>query len=244
MYNQVIPISRAEVDVLALEYFKKICGFNRGEEKDQRMLEQGIKIKEKIQNRVDLKAIVSFFSGDTMKNNIVVLDGIAFECNAFQCFSPKHMKGIYAYILTAGVFELCDEDSGLDQLYTDIWGTAYVNSGLELLRKYVEKDIYRIYNDKQEKTDATEVPITVLDSFGPGFYGMDVDQVSKFFVLLDGDKIGVKVRSHHLIIPEKSCVGFFIAVDDQTGLLLSDCKSCRAEYKNCAFCRAVIKKTK
>ncbi len=231
--NKIISISMAEADVFAVEYFMKICGFNREGEKYRRMLKQGMEIRERIRDRADVKAVVSSFAGSSIKGNQAELNGIAFECNAFQRLDPQHISGVYAYILTAGIFELDDGDPILDQLYADIWGTAYVDAGLEILKRYVEADL----NDAGGKGD-----ITVLDSFGPGFYGMDVSQVCRFFELLDGDMIGVKARSSSLMLPLKSCSGFFIGVDDKTSLPASDCKSCRSEYKNCAFCHAVIKR--
>lgn len=223
----------AEADVFAMEYFMKICGFNREGEKYRRMLKQGMDIKERIRESVDIKVVISSFPGSSIKDNRAELNEVTFECNAFQRLNPEHVRGVYAYILTAGIFELDDSDPILDQLYADIWGTAYVDAGLEVLKKFVEEDL----NGADGSGD-----ITVLDSFGPGFYGMDVNQVSSFFELLDGDKIGVKARSSCLMLPLKSCSGFFVGVDVKTSLPGSDCKSCRSEYKNCAFCHAVIKR--
>lgn len=222
----------AEADVFAMEYFMKICGLNREGEKYRRMLKQGMDIKEMLRDRVEIRAVVSSFSGSSIRGNSAVLNGITFECNAFQRLDPEHIRGVYAYILSAGIYELDNDDSILDQLYADIWGTAYVDAGLEILKRFAEKHL-------RETCESPE--ITVLDSFGPGYYGMDVSQVGKFFKLLDGSKIGVKAKSNSLMLPLKSCSGFFVGVDDKTALPASDCKSCRAEYKNCAFCQATIK---
>ena len=223
----------AEADVFAMEYFMKICGFNREGEKYRKMQKQSMDIRERILDRVDIKAVVSSFPGSSIEGNKARLNGIVFECNAFQRLDPDHLSDVYAYILTAGIFELDDSAPVIDQLYADIWGTAYVDAGLEVLKKFVETDL---------KETCGGEDITVLDSFGPGFYGMDVNQVSRFFELLDGDKIGVKARSNSLMLPLKSCSGFFVGVDDKTDLPASDCKSCRSEYKNCVFCQAVIKR--
>ncbi len=231
--NKIVPISMAEADVFAMEYFMKICGFDREGEKYRRMCKQGMEIKERIRHRVDIKAVVSSFPGNCISGNKAELCGITFECNAFQLLNPRHISGVYAYILTAGIFELDDSDPILDQLYADIWGTSYVDAGLEVLKSFVREDMNADGNGN----------IVVLDSFGPGFYGMGVDQVGKFFELLDGDRIGVKARSNSLMLPLKSCSGFFVGVDDTAALPVADCKSCRAEYKNCAFCHAVIKRS-
>lgn len=231
--NQVVTISMAEADAFAMDYFMKICGLNRDGEKYRRMQVQGMQIKELIRDRVKIQAVVSSFPGSAIDGNHAVLNGITFECNAFQRLDPDHVTGIYAYLLSAGIFELADQDPIMDQLFADIWGTAYVDAGLELLKQFVAEDL-------KERSDARGS--RVLDPFGPGFYGMDVTQVGKFFELLDGDQIGVKARSSSLILPLKSCSGFFIGVDDDSALPDADCKSCCAEYKNCAFCHAVIRR--
>lgn len=222
----------AEADVFAMEYFMKICGLDREGEKYRRMLKQGMDVKEMLSDRVEIKAVVSSFPGSSINDNRAVLNGITFECNAFQRLDPDHVRGVYAYILSAGVYELDNDDPILDQLFADIWGTAYVDAGLEILKRHVEKDLRELCGNPG---------ISVLDSFGPGFYGMDVNQVGKFFELLNGELIGVKARSNSLMLPLKSCSGFFVGVDDKTSLPASDCKSCRSEYKNCAFCQATIK---
>ena len=234
MNNHLITISMAEADAFAMEYFTKMCGFNKSGEKYQRMFKQGMDIKERIRESVDLKVVMSSFHGDSIKENTAILNGTTFECNAFQRLDPDHITGVYAYILTAGIFELDADEPILNQLYADIWGTAYVDAGLEVLKKIVEKE------QQEDSIDENHI-ITVLDSFGPGFYGMEVNQVGKFFELLDGDKIGVKARSNSLMLPLKSCAGFFIAVDDKTKLPVSDCISCQSEYKNCIFCQAILK---
>ena len=223
----------AEANALAVEYFIKICGFNREGEKNKRMLARGMEVRDRIRDKVDIRAVVSSFPGSVLYKNTAVLSGITFECNVFQRLKPSHILGVYAYIMTAGSFELDDSAPALDQLYTDIWGTAYVDAGIEILRGYVEKDL-------EER--ACEREFCVLGSFGPGFYGMDVNQVGKFFELLEGERIGVKVKGSGLMLPMKSCSGFFAGVDDKTSLPASDCKSCQAEYKNCAFCQSVFKK--
>lgn len=235
--NEIVAISMAEADVFAMEYFMKICGFNREGEKYRRMLAQGLDIKEKIREMISIRAVISSFPGSSIKGSSAVLNGITFECNAFQRLDPEHICGVYAYILTAGTFELDYSDPIMDQLFMDIWGTAYVDAGLEILKRYVESDLKK--SVLRESCKGEE--ILVLDSFGPGFYGMDVTQVGKYFELLDGEQIGVKARSNSLMLPLKSCSGFFIGVDNQSELPASDCKSCRSEYRNCAFCHAVIR---
>jgi len=232
MDNQIIHITMQEADVYAVDYFIRICGFNRSGAKYEKLLKIGMEIKERIKDRIDIKAIVSSFDRDIIHENTAGMNDTVFVCNAFEQIPKDSIQKIYAYILTAGVYELEDTDPILEQLYANIWGTAYVDAGLEVLKNKLRRDL----------AEDTPVSANVLDSFGPGYYGMDVDQVGNFFQILDGDRIGVKVRNNCLMLPLKSCSGFFIAVDDETKLPNSDCKSCRADHKGCEFCQAKIKR--
>lgn len=239
MKNQVIQLNIEEADRYAPDYFINICGFkNREGEKYQRLLNHGMQIKERIIETLDLKAVVTSFDKDIISGNTAQIGDVVFVCNAFQQLNRDSIQKIYAYIFTSGGCELNDQDAIMDQLYMDIWGTAYTDAGLEVLKQRLKEDFEKS-NGINKRNGEKEV--TILDPFGPGFYGMDVDQVGKFFEVLDGGKIGVKARTSSLMLPLKSCVGFFVIVDDNTRLPSSDCKSCHAGQKGCEYCQARIK---
>ena len=239
MKNQVIQLNIDEADRYAPDYFLNICGFkNREGDKFKRLLDHGMQIKDRIIDTIDLKAVVSSFDKDIISGNTAQIGDVVFVCNAFQQLNHDSIKKIYAYVFTSGGCELNDQDPIMDQLYTDIWGTAYTDAGLEVLKQHLKDDFEKSNGVRKGNG---EKAITILDPFGPGFYGMEVDQVGKFFEVLDGDKIGVKARSSSIMLPLKSCVGFFVIVDDDTKLPSADCKSCRADHKGCEYCQSKIK---
>ena len=233
MNNHVYVLDRREADSVAEDYFLSICGLkNREGGKYTRMLEQGMQIRERISEGIELKAVVSGFGPEILSGNTATIRDTTFLCNGFQQLRKDKIHKIYAYILTAGSFELDDTEPVIEQLYADIWGTAYTDAGLEVLKTKLMEAVRR------ESGDQTTV---VLEPFGPGFYGMDVEQVGKFFEVLEGDRIGVKARTSSLMLPLKSCAGFIIAADEGMSLPSKDCKSCRADHNGCEFCHAVIK---
>lgn len=249
MENQRIQLKIDDADQYAYDYFINICGFrNREGDKYRRLLDHGMKIREKIMDRVDLKAVVTSFDKDILSGNTAKVGDVTFVCNAFEQISRESVQKIYAYLFTSGNFELDDDDPVIDQLYADIWGTAYTDAGLEVLKNYLQADFDRNGAGRNGGEGAAEDNMSgagkafILDSFGPGFYGMDVDQIGSFFEVLDGDLIGVKARTNSLMLPLKSCAGFFVIVDDDTRLPPADCKSCRADHKGCEFCQARIKR--
>jgi hypothetical protein len=239
MNSQLIRISVEEADRYAQDYFINICGFrNKEGDKFKRMLDHGMRIREKITGRIDLKAVVSSFDGSVISGNTAKAGNSVFVCNAFEQLSRESIRRIYAYLFTAGIFELNDDDPVIDQLYADIWGTAYTDAGLQVLKERLKSD-YDAGGADGGKGGGAAV---ILDSFGPGYFGMDIDQIGTFFEVLDGDKIGVKARTNSLMLPLKSCAGFFVIVDDGSKLPPADCKSCHADHRGCEFCQAVIRR--
>jgi len=256
MKNQIFNISVKEADRYAPDYFINICGLrNKEGEKYKRMLDHGMQIRERIVDRIDMKAVVSSFDGSVISGNKVVIGDTVFVCNAFEQLNQESIEIIYAYLFTAGSFGLSDDDPVIEQLYADIWGTAYTDAGLEVLKHRLKAEFDKSRsglsggdelssggNGKSGKDGKDGKEPVILDPFGPGFYGMDVDQIGLFFNVLDGDKIGVKARTNSLMLPLKSCAGFFVIVNDNTKLPSADCKSCRADHRGCEFCQAVIKR--
>lgn len=238
MKNQVYLLDRREADTYAEDYFLSICGLkDRQGDKYRRMLNQGMQIKERISGGIDLKAVVSGYDRDILSGNRAEIGEATFVCNAFQQMNREAVQRVYAYILTAGSFELDDSEPVIDQLYADIWGTAYTDAGLEVLKNRLMEEFSQRDADAKGDTRAA-----ILEPFGPGYYGMDVDQVGKFFEVLDGESIGVKARTNSLMLPLKSCAGFFVIADEGAELPPDDCKSCRSDHSGCEFCQAVIKK--
>ena len=241
MNNQVICFSIDEADRYAPDYFLNICGFkNREGEKYKRMLEHGMKIREKVVGHLDMKAVVSSFDGGVISGNSAKVGTVEFICNGFEQLKREHIRRIYVYLFTSGNLELNDADPVIDQLYADIWGTAYTDAGLEVLKHYILDDFQR--NCSEGDSGDSRGEASILDPFGPGFYGMDVDQIGKFFEVLDGEQIGIRARTNSLMLPLKSCAGFFVIVDDGFKLPLADCKSCHAD-QGCEYCQARIKST-
>jgi len=223
MNNQIIQIAPEEADALAVKYFIKICGFDREGEKYAKMLSEGLQIKEAIHGKIDINAVVSAYGGSAVSGDTAEIDGVVFTCNAFSQIDKNGIKQIYAYLLTAGKYQLDATAPIMDQLYADIWGTAFVDAGLDVLKKRLAGD-------------------SAYEAFGPGFYGMDVDQMGKFFTVLDGGKIGMEMRESGFMMPIKSCAGFLIVVSDKSNLPDADCLNCRAGRRGCEFCHAVIRK--
>jgi hypothetical protein len=104
--------------------------------------------------------------------------------------------------------------------YADLWENAYVEAALCALRPVL----------------AARVDGVLSDSFGPGYYGMEVEEMKNLARVLDFGKIGAEVLETGTIKPSKSCAGIFFAVRDATRMPADACRDCIGDKAGCAFC--------
>ena len=229
MENKIIVFENSEADAIALDYFKAMCGFNRPGDRFQSMLLSGLAIRDQIKDSIQIKVIISAFDRESIKGANIEIKNLVFSCQALDQIERGSVARIYAYLLTIGQLQY-NSDSVLDLFYADAWGTAYVDAGRDLLRAWLQNSHAAVNGE------------LVSDSFGPGYYGMGMDQLAKFFQLLDAEQIGIQLNGSTMMLPLKSCAGFFLVVTDEGQLPGNDCKSCLSEAKGCNFCRYYNKK--
>jgi hypothetical protein len=193
------------------------------------MLLSGLSIRDQIRDSLQIKVIMSAFDRESIKGANIEINDLVFSCQALDQIDRGKVTRVYAYLLTIGQLSF-DSDSVLDLFYADAWGTAYVDAGRDLLRAWLQN------------LDTAVKGEFVSDSFGPGFYGMGMDQLAKFFQLLEAEQIGIKLNGSTMMLPLKSCAGFFLVVEGEGQLPGNDCKSCLSESKGCNFCRNYNKK--
>lgn len=236
MQNKVITINKEYIAPIAKQYFSNICGFNRNEEKFKSKMNDALVVRDKIIDNINVRVVISSFDKEVISGNTITLEGIVFECNAIEQIRKESIIKIYAYVLTAGSMDIQDKPL-VEMFYVDTWQTAYVDAGRDILNEMIRDSIYK-------DNTMNENEIFVSDSFGPGYYGMDVTQVKDFFKVLDCDEIDVKLTDSGLMLPLKSCIGFYIAVNDKKQLPAVGCKSCSSNIKGCQFCRIKTSKMK
>lgn len=238
--NEFVELNSSLIRERAEYHFIKICGFDRNPVKFKKMLDRGMMALENIKNQLDLKVIVSEYSADALQGNQIKIEDKVFTAQALTQIKQLNVLKIYSYLMTSGNLELVGtEDSLMDDFYKDTWGTAYIDGGRDLLIQWIRDE----NNRKQEidnfegDDDKKEKGIVISDSFGPGFYGMDVSQVKDFFSFMDGEKLGIHLSSGGMMIPVKSIAGFFIVMKEGSKLPEAACQNCIMEMKGCGFCR-------
>lgn len=231
MKNLVVDFDEKEANERAEKNFIENCGFDLAGEKHRRMMEDGLRARNKSIEDIHIRALLSSYGKEIFKDGRIIIDGTEFACKAFEQITRDNILRIYLYIITAGELSNSNEDNILEQLYSDIWGTAYVDAGRAMLEEYLKRDTEKDYPGQIEKT------IFFTKSFGPGFYGMLTSQTKEFCKVLDVKKIGIDVRDSGIMVPLKTCAGIYMLVNDRQCIPQPNCQQCIGNPKGCHFCR-------
>lgn len=223
-FNMVECCDRAQ------ELFIEESGVAKEGEKYERMREAAFAIREELEDRVQVKGEYGFyerFELDGQKLTLFDSEGSAItsvDCTAFEQLEPASLEGVYAYAVSAGDYYLEDRPI-MDQLYADIWGTAFTDAIRAMLVEVIRNDC--------RKEDAG---FNTSDSFGPGFYGMDSFEMHKMPLIVDFEELGMEVKESGVILPLKSCAGILFRVNGSYEHLNSACELCYGSKKTCTLC--------
>lgn len=208
----------------AEERFFQICAFDLSAAGQREMEQTAYRVREHLQAQMDIRAAVRFFDKPMLNGDVLCLGDTQVRCGAFGQIPGDAIKGAFAYLLTIGQTDIEAEGNIMTELYHDIWGTAYVDAAMKVLRK-----------DCLESLCAEE-GWHLSAAFGPGYYGMAMDESSKIFGLLDGCSVGVVQKRSGLLLPEKSCLGLMLVYDRPGIPMPLACEKCLGACGGCQFC--------
>ena len=228
MRNKKISIEESVAYPLAEERFIKTCGFNLETTKHQRMMKMGAKVRKDGLKGIDINALVAFYGPEVFEDSIIRIDDIKLQCNYFSQIPKEAVEGVYFYMLTAGECLFSSEENIMDFLYADIWGTNYVDAGIHVLTEdYIKKDMRERFAEKD---------VYLSEEFGPGYFGMPVIETKKFFSVMDGGLINVRVKESGLMIPQKTCAGLYLVYNRDDIKAELSCMQCYGNAAGCQFC--------
>ncbi len=228
MINQKIKIEEAAAHSLAEKRFIQTCGFDLSRGKHQRMMKMGEKVRDEGLEGIDISAVISFFGPEYFSDGAIRVGDAVITCNYFSQIPAEALEGVYFYMLTAGECLFSSEENIMDFLYADIWGTNYVDAGIQVLtEQYIKKDMAERFAGRE---------VCLSEEFGPGYFGMPVIETKKFFSILDASSIGVRVKDSGLMIPQKTCVGLYLVYNRSDIKAEQSCMQCHGNAGGCQFC--------
>lgn len=222
--HQIMHVQAEDIYPVAEEYFLKTARFDRNNEKHMRMWSRALEIYDELRDKAELKAVYRYMVPDKKEGKNLFFQDVSIVCNAFELLSLENIKGAYFYLLTAGRVHT-DSDQLVDQLYSDVWGTSLVDA----LRQKVGEHIFSVESKR-------ETPGVLSEPFGPGYYGMPLEQTSEIFRIIDPSLVNVYLSTGGMMVPQKSVTGLYLSVKDGTQLPPLSCESCIGGTFGCAFC--------
>lgn len=224
MKNRLVFLNYDSIEPIAKEYFIRECGFQSNNGNHQELLEEGLQVLEKGKDRLNPSAVLSSIERNAFQKSSLIIKNKVFTCPAFEQIPDENILKIYPYLLTVGKCEF-EGKNMLEQYYADVWGNAFLQGGRELLRDQIAHIASQTY------------PLFyVTYSFGPGFYGMNLNKLTDLSEVLDGELIGFSKDESNIMNTCKYCGGFFFVVKDQTKLPAINCKDCIGHEEGCRFC--------
>lgn len=202
---------------LAEKTFLSMAGLEKAGRKYERMREDAMDIAGEVKECADIKAIYRYFDRVELKGRKAYIGSESFTCPAFEQIDAHYVKGAYVYAVSAGVFDLTGR-SLMDRLYADIWGSAFADAARLLLWENLSQNS------------------VLSDSFGPGFYGMKMNEIRKIDVLIGLGNAGIGLNDNNVMIPLKSCAGIIFSVNNEYRQLKEECVQCKGNYKSCRMC--------
>lgn len=113
----------------------------------------------------------------------------------------------------------------LEQYYIENWLISVLDSGRDWIRNYLFRK------------NSVRYSCYVSDSFGPGFYGMTIETLPKFFEIIDSNSVGVELTENGGLKPLKSCIGIYLVTKkDISHLMGHDCINCAGNKFGCNAC--------
>lgn len=202
----------------AKEIFLNISGLNREGKKYDRMRLDSEMVRSLVINQFVPEVECLYTDNVKLNDDSAIIEGTSFKCRAFDQLDDTSVNGAFVYAITSGNFQLPNE-SVINQLYADLWGTAYTDA----LRLFVMEQLEEQYN--------------ISDSFGPGFYGMDMSETVKIAEIIDFNALGIELKDNGVMVPLKSCTGLYFTVNDKYKPLDAACADCKGNHSSCRLCQ-------
>lgn len=224
MKNIIVQLDKNEGRDKTREYFLDTCGLYRRPDINPKHITDSLSTFDEVYDHIDIKAVISRYDRSCVQGDRLVCDGVSFQCQALSRVPAEDVLDVFIYLLTTGDMKPTSERV-VFQVYCDIWQTAFVDVGRDLLQDYV-------------KSTLTYDAFAISDTFGPGFFGMPGADTEKFFQVLAADRIGASIRPGGLMIPVKSYAGFFLVTTKEESLPSKDCENCVSSRKTCSYCKS------
>lgn len=215
--NELWTMSGRECDALATELFIIQNNLDRPEKRYKRLLEEAVALKNEIVDDLHPRAVYNYYDNIFLKDDVLIIDGKMFVSRVLSGVHPSQFLGAYVFVLTAGDFSYSDR-SMMDQVFYDLWGTAFATAARQHLQKHFSQDG------------------RISEVFGPGLFGIPMSTMRNLVSMVDADRIGVTVNASNFLLPVKSYGGIIFRVSNNYRPRGGTCATCLGSRLSCNLC--------
>ena len=222
METRIITVPQKTILNLIERNFIKMCQFDLNEPNHRKLYLDAIKYREIINVDIDIRCKIVKCDKEVFQNNEIHFNNAILKSTDFSHIDEVNVKNIYLYAITIGEFSKESDEPVIQQLYSDIWGTAYIDAARDVLEKQLKAEIGS--------------NLFLTSSFGPGFNGMTIDSIFALEKMIEMKEIGINLNQMGTMFPIKSVAGMYMVVDDLHNLPKRICAECIGNKKTCEFC--------
>lgn len=231
MIREIITFNQNQIEDKAEEFFLSMLGKPSLENCEilNNQRKEALQIRENVRYELLPKAICKLYDQNDIDTQTLHLQGDKLKlehsfisCDGFNKISPSNILSATLFIITCET--ILPQGNALDDLYVDMWQTAYLDAARSIIRQKRK--------DKLIMSDQDSFYIS--PSFGPGYYGMQLSELDKFYELLKGEDIGISIQ-RGLLHPLKTCTGIFIDLNEAEKDF-NACMYCVGNHSQCEFC--------
>lgn len=234
MKDRIVRIEEKQLRDRAACRFSQICGLTACGEQAAAVLESGAgQVYQTFLAGRGVRGILRSFDRTVFQRGALTIAGERIACGQFSRIAESSVRRVYLYCLTASEQAVAHGAKAekkfpaepMEQLYLDMWETAFLDSARDVLRESI----------LQTEALPGGKPLFLRET-GPGFYGMPLEEAAKLAALLETGRIGVSLGEGFTLRPEKSCLGLYLVLD-RDFVPEAACASCLGNDRGCDFCQ-------
>lgn len=176
-----------------------------------------------VSNPMEVSVLLQPFAGECVHKGYLEFGNKKIECNVLEQIDTAGVEKGYLYAFHAPDVDLESAGSVLDQYYMETFQVACMDVIRGWIQGYLERK-----NCVYEKKYCSP-------SFGPGYYGMDMDAVPELLGLMDASQVGVSWNGERMS-PKMSLVGAYLIAGEDVFEVDFDCRDCIGQSGGCEFC--------
>lgn len=179
-----------------------------------------------------IRGMLLYFDKEDVENGLVriednrlILSDVSLTCEVVQKYTECDLKSAMVYLIS------CSPESYEDVKTGELNFHFIQNACMDIVRNILTQSFIKFTKDQIGKSET----VWFSRGFGPGYFGMPIEEGKKMLDLLHGEQIGVCYKGE-MMQPLKSTIGAIVSYQAEQPIKVSPCEYCKADNKNCIFC--------